>query len=208
MNRVKQLLKNVLWLMIVIALVLVGGLLAELIGPLKALDAFLAPSRAWWAALTMGMTVVGLLLLAFTQFVVRPPTEAELEEVTRLGVKATFSSLTRPEIEEMRASRFIQMAAPIAVWRRALYRFLGPVAGSAFDVEAPMSVVKTAFRSGAWRRNPIWQRLTLMGIGGILMVFGLFTLPIVLESGPFVKLVCGGALLYATVRTVWAFQRA
>lgn len=208
MDRLKLLVKNALRLLIVIAVVLVGALLTDQVGPLRAVDAFFAPKRTWWVALTGGMAVVGVLLLIGTQFVVRRPTDAEIEELSEQGVKVSFSPMTRPEIEVMRAGWLIRNASILQVWRRARYRLFGRVTGSAFAVDAPMGAIKAAFRSGAWRRNPIWQRMTIMGSGAILMALGLLTLPIILESPPLVKLLCAGALLYATARTVWAFKQA
>lgn len=73
--------------------------------------------------------------------------------------------------------------------------------------EASFREIKAAWRSGAWRRGPRWRRLFVMGAGGLLMGAGLFGLAVVLGP-PGVKLLCGGALVYAVVRTVRAFRRA
>jgi len=54
---------------------------------------------------------------------------------------------------------------------------------------------------------PRWRRFFLMLLGGFLVLFGILGLFIVIGP-PWIKLISIIAILYATLRTAWAFWRA
>lgn len=129
-------------------------------------------------AATVAMTILGILLLAFTQFLVRVPDR-------RLAPRArTFK--TR------------------GIVKGAGWFFSGISISAGFSDEAPIWRVKKAFRDGKWWRVPRWRRLTLMMLGACLLFYGLFGL-LFLLSPPGLKFFLSLVVLYATVRTVYAF---
>lgn len=72
---------------------------------------------------------------------------------------------------------------------------------------ATLAEVKAAFRARAWRASRRWRRLFVIMTGAALMTLGLFgTLIVVGTAG--IKLLLGGALLYALVNVTAAFVRA
>jgi hypothetical protein len=86
-------------------------------------------------------------------------------------------------------------------------RFSGLVISGGFHDEAPFWELKRAFQRGVWWSEPRWRRFSLMGLGAILLTFGLFGF-IFFVSSPGIKLLMAGALLYATFRTAWGFYHA
>lgn len=134
------------------------------------------------------MAVIGGLLLVGTHFVVRVGDERPLRN---------------QNVEERPGSRQRQPG----FWGWFAYWFRGKTVGNEFVDEASVREIKGAWRQQAWLTNPRWRRMYLMLAGGICMVLGLFGFFFVVGP-PLVKLLCGGALLFATARTVWAFWRA
>ena len=85
--------------------------------------------------------------------------------------------------------------------------FRGKAAGREFRMEATFREIKEAIRSGAWLRDLGWW-LILVGLVGLtLAVYGMFGFFFVIRP-PLVKLICVGALVYGTARTIWAFWKA
>lgn len=167
----------------VFAILIVG----ELFPPLRALHSFLSDHPALLRSLrilTIGMTVAGVLLLAGTQFVVRVGDEWMMR-----SHQVSLRRRTRG-----RAGWFAQ-------------RFSGLVISGGFHDEAPFWELKRAFQRGVWWSEPRWRRFSLMGLGAILLTFGLFGF-IFFVSSPGIKLLMAGALLYATFRTAWGFYHA
>jgi hypothetical protein len=111
--------------------------------------------------------------------------------------------MSRQEIDRMnRPGRF----GP-ALWRGSVYRSAGLAAGSEGEDSASFSEVKQAWRERAWRASPRWRRLFLWTVGAALLASGLIgTIFVIASAG--IKLVLGGAYLYAVVRTIVAFSRA
>jgi hypothetical protein len=96
-------------------------------------------------------------------------------------------------------------AAPSARWSK--YRLAGEAVGREAQDQFTIGEMKSAWRAGIWWRVPRWRRRFSTFAGAVLMTFGLFGVFIV--RGPeWVSLLCGLALLYAFVRTMWAFVRA
>jgi hypothetical protein len=87
------------------------------------------------------------------------------------------------------------------------YGRLGKRKTASGEVEISFSEFKDAWRRGLWIRDARWRTVYMMALGAICAAYGLFGLFIV--QGPLaVRILCGGALLYATARTVAGFWRA
>jgi hypothetical protein len=103
--------------------------------------------------------------------------------------------------------RSVRMAPRPVAWRATSYRVWGTAQGqSAYD-EFSFRAAKEAWWSGAWRSDPIWRRRSLTAVGALLMTIGAFGIGFTLGPPP-IKVLTGGALLYAITRTTWGFWRA
>jgi hypothetical protein len=127
---------------------------------------------------TLAMTILGTLLLAFTQFLVRVPGP---HSAPRAQTIKTEGSVKGP-------GRF----------------FSGKMISAGFSDEVRFWRMRKAFRDGEWWRVPRWRRLTLMMLGAILLFYGLFGL-LILVFPPGVKFILFLAVVYATARSVYAF---
>jgi hypothetical protein len=79
--------------------------------------------------------------------------------------------------------------------------------GAKSEGEVSIAAMKQAWRDGGWCRDPYWIPIFLMAGGGAMMLYGGFGAAIV--AGPlYVKLICGGALAYATFQLIAAIRRA
>jgi hypothetical protein len=114
--------------------------------------------------------------------------------------------MSHEEVEQMYAQNMRSMQGTATVARGARYRIRGETHGRTGHDEWSFRAMKDAWRSGAWRSDPIWRRRYLGAFGALLMTVGLFGIPSVFGP-PWVMLLCGLALLYALVRTSWAFWR-
>jgi len=94
-----------------------------------------------------------------------------------------------------------------ALARGAKYRIRGETMGRTGHDEWSFGEMKAAWRSGAWRTDPMWRRRYLVTCGALLMTLGVFGIPAVLGP-PWVMLLSSVVLVYAFVRTTWAFYRA
>jgi hypothetical protein len=190
MDAIKRGVTRLLQIALMLAVLFVVAVLAEFVTPLHAMDAHLAALPGLKSALvglTTGLAAVGVFLLVGTQFIVRVGDERDLSQA---------------EVERTVAAR----RAPTA-WSRFTYRLRGRAAGAGFSDEASFREVKEAWRRRAWRDEPRWRRFALMALGGLLTTLGLFGLPFVLGP-PFIKLLVGGAVLYAAARTAIGFAQA
>jgi uncharacterized membrane protein len=184
MDRVKISLKQVgsTAAMLVVCLVVIA--VGELLPPLRGVDSVFAANPVLIQALlavTISMTVAGVFLLAFTQFLVRvPDSRRDHGAVARLAPGETRGW----------SARF----------------FYGVTASAGFHDDARMWQLKRAFQNGDWWRKPRWRRFTLMGLGAVLLVYGMFGLFFIIFP-PGIKLLVALAVLYATARTVWAFKQ-
>lgn len=129
--------------------------------------------------ITIAMTILGVLLLAFTQFLVSVPDSRR----------------------EPRAQPFKEKG----ILKRPGSFFSGRLTSAGFSDEARMWRVRQAFRDGEWWSVPRWRRLTLMMLGAILLFYGLFGL-LFLLSPPGLKFLLCLVVIYATGRSVYAFM--
>lgn len=113
--------------------------------------------------------------------------------------------LRHEEAEEV--ERSVRMAAQPVTWRATAYKVLGTAQGQAAEDEFSFRAMKEACKSGAWLSDPVWRRRCLTAVGAALMTIGLLGGGIVLGPPP-VKVLTGGALLYALTRTTWGFWKA
>ncbi len=138
-----------------------------------------SPINQALTGITLAMITLGVLLLAFTQFLVRVP-ESRLETKAR-PFKAK------------------------GILKRPGSFFSGIFISAGFSDEARMWRVRKAFRDGEWWSVPRWRRLTLMMLGAILLFYGLFGL-LFLLSPPGLKFLLFLVVVYATGRSIYAFM--
>jgi len=176
------LVRNVLLVLLVIAI-------GEALPPLHLLHAWTQAHQQPLLAVTISLSAAGFILL--------------MGMAIHL-VLAKGKPMSRREIDALSARR---LTAQPALWRRSAYRSRGTAAGAQGEDSATFAEIKAAWRVRAWRVSPRWRRLFAGLIGAALLATGLFGLFVVIGS-PGIKLLCGGTLLYAWVRSVSAFARA
>ncbi len=140
-------------------------------------DTHLSLSQAL-IGVTVAMTVLGTLLLVFTQFLVRVPDPHQASQTQTLKTKG------------------------ILKYKGGFFSGLSLSAG--FSDQARMWRVRKAFREGEWWRKPRWRRMTLMMLGAILVFYGLFGL-LFLLAFPGLKFFLLLVVLYGTTRSLYAF---
>jgi len=178
----RRLLIQVVFLILVLAVIALG----EWLPPFRILHDYLETHpavKSLFSGVTISMTVIGTLLLAFTQFLVRVGDE---RLVLTVGKDA-------------------QNRRGVVGWLAR--RFSGLKITAGFHDEASFREVKRAFQKGIWWEKPRWRRFTLMGLGAFLLLYGLFGLFIVISPAG-VKLLMAAALVYASLRTAWGFYKA
>ena len=174
-------LKRVATTVITLLVVILIFAIGEYLPPLQDLDAFLREHGSLTRILTVitfGMAMMGVLVLAGAQFLPEPRQAVG-------GGRAELEALSPPmEYEEDRQGQ-----------------------GRAFSGEASFAAVKEAWRLRSWRYARKWRILFAMMGGAFLLLVGLFGLICVIAP-PGIKLLFGGALLYALARTAWGFAQA
>lgn len=173
----RSILTTVLW----VGLIIVLAIAVDQITPLNQHTSYLDQHPEPYRSITIILSVAGWGLL--------------------LGVLVVMLWRRGRTMSEGEAKRFMQESP---VQTRVSARFSGIAAGREYRAEASFREIKAAVRSGEWRRDPGWWPL-LAGLAAIiLIVYGMFGYFIV--TGPaLVKVLCGGALLYATARSAWGF---
>ena len=164
---------------VLLSLVIIA--VGELLPPMPAIQRFQEahqPLNQVLTGVTVAMTALGVLLLAFTQFLVRVPDPRMRPQVVWRKTEGT-----------LRGPRGF---------------FSGIILSAGFSDEARMWRLKRAFRDGEWWRVPRWRRFTLMLAGAILTFYGVFGL-LFLLSPPGLKFFLSLVALYATARSVYAF---
>jgi len=168
----------------VVVVIFALAVAVDQITPLKQFTLYLDAHPEPYKSLTIGMSIVGWALL-IGAFVLglwlkgRPMSEAEAQEYMQSGAG-------RPRVKRI---------------------FKGLAAGREFRMEASFREIKEAVRRGAWVYDRGWWPILLGLLATPLIAYGMFGYFFVIGA-PLVKLVCGGALAYATVRTGWGFWKA
>ena len=120
-------------------------------------------------------------------------------------IMAQDRTLGHEEAEEV--ERSVRLAARPVAWRATSYRVWGQATGRQGADQFTMRELKQAWRNGAWRRETVWRRRYLTALGALLMTIGLFGLGFTLSPPP-IKVLTGGALLYAMGMISWGFWKA
>lgn len=176
------LVRNVLLVLLVIAI-------GEALPPLQRLNTWTQAHQQTLLAVTISLTALGFILLM----------GMAIHLVLTRG-----KPMSRREVDGLAARR---LTAQPALLRRSAYRSRGIAVGAQAEDSATFSEVKAAWRARAWQVSPRWRRLFAGLIGTALLATGIFGLFVVVGP-PGIKLLCGGTLLYAWVRSVSAFARA
>jgi len=172
--------RTILLILAILALTLI----AELIPPLKQLTVYLNEHPRPYKTITIVTSIAGWILFA-------------------VAIGYGLWTQGRPMSDD-ESLGFMEQSAGSPTIRR---RFKGRTKGREFRTEMSFREFKEAWRSGEWRYERGWLPVFLGLLAVTLIAFGMFGFFIVIGP-PLVKLLCGGALLYATVRTVWAFWKA
>jgi hypothetical protein len=172
--------------MLASALVVIA--IGEALPAMQALEVFMAEHRAVMLTATLGPAVLGWLLL--------------MGGAIRMALGGGEPMSPR-QVAEMHA----RLRRTPGAAGRAAHRVLGKALGKQAADEASFSEVKAAWRARAWRYSPRWRVLFAMGLGGLLMLVGGFGAVVVLAT-PGIKLLFGGALVYALVQLARGFGRA
>jgi hypothetical protein len=176
--------KTVLQTLLLVAVIFALAVAVDQITPLKQFTLYLGEHPEPYKRLTIGMSLVGWVLL-IGAFVFglwirsQPMSEAEAQEYMQSGAG-------RPRVRRI---------------------FKGQAAGRQFRGTASFREIKEAVRSGAWARDPGWWPILVGLLATPLIAYGMFGYFFVIGA-PLVKLACGGALVYATARTVGGFWKA
>ncbi len=183
--RIRGVLQTVL--MLVGALLVIG--VGEALPPLQRLHAWTGAHQKAVLAVTIPLGVIGLALF-----------------ISGAVSLALFRNraMSREEIDDLARRGFERSPA---LWRRSAYRSSGMAVGVSGEDSASFSEIKAAWRDGTWRTNPRWRRMFLVLFGVAMFSTGLFAaIFVVAQAG--MKLLIGGAYLYAVVRTAVGFARA
>jgi len=173
------------------ALLLVAIVLGQLLTPLQDLDRYLQQHRVGYLLLTGGLGLVGFVLLM----------GSALDLIMSKG-----EPMNHEEVEDVSRSARDMAARPYS-WRKSIYRLWGEGRGREGHDEFSFRTLKDAVRDGIWWRESVWRRRVIATAGALLLTIAIFGLFIVVGP-PTVKLVTGGALLYALARTVWGFWKS
>jgi hypothetical protein len=170
--------------LLLILVIFALAVIAELIPPLKQLTVYLNGHPQPYKAITIGASILGWILFAVT-------------------IGYGLWTQGRP-MKDQEALGFMEHSAGSPTIHR---RFRGRTKGREFRTEMSFREFKEAWRSGEWRYEQNWLPVFLGLLAVTLIAFGMFGF--FFEIGPpLVKLLCAGALSYATVRTAWAFWKA
>jgi len=173
--------KRAATMVLTLMLVMLIIAIGEYLQPLQDLDTFLREHASLTRALqavAIGMAILGTLALAGAQFLPEPRPPA---------------GLSRAELEAH--------SPPME------YAEAAEGGSREFEGAASFAAVKQAWRLRSWRYARKWRILFFMMGGAFLLSVGLFGLICVIAP-PGIKLLFGGALLYALVRIGWGFAQA
>jgi hypothetical protein len=176
--------KTVLQTLLLVVVIFALAVAVDQITPLKQFTLYLGEHPEPYKSLAIGMSIVGWALLIgaflFGLWIKgRPMSEAEAQEYMQSGAG-------RPGVRRI---------------------FKGQAAGRQFRGTASFREIKEAVRRGAWVHDSSWWPILVGLLAAPLIAYGMFGYFFVIGA-PLVKLFCGGALAYATVRTVWGFWKA
>ena len=174
-----------------LAIVFLAVIIGEAFPPLKGLERFLKAHQFPFLAATIGLTAVGFVLM--------------MGGILDL-LMAQGAPMSREEVEELHRETRDLGARPY-IWRASMYRIWGKTAGAQAHEEFSLHAMKDAWRTGAWRRDAQWRRRFVTTAGGLMLVCGgLSFVFVIVPAG--IKLLIGGAMLYAFVRLARSLRNA
>ena len=181
--------KRLLWIAAWAAIILVAIVLAEL-PPLAALAAWIDARET-----DLLLAVGGVCVLGLTVFMG--------------GILKLLMDREEPlgHVEAEDVARSVRVAAEPVTWRASSYRVYGYAAGRQGSDSFALGEFKSAWRSGALRHDPVWRRRAVTVMGALLLTIGVCGV-LVVVGPPWIKVLIGGALLYALGRLSWAMWRA
>lgn len=170
-------------------LTLVFGLiiLGELLPPLRALDRWMAERQLWCLIGAGGMALLGLVLMM----------GGMLDLLMAQGEPLSPEGAAAPARPRWRG----------ASWRATRSRLPRRTSGVEGHEEFSFRALKDACRTGLVWRDSRWLRRLIMCVGALLLMVGGFGIPFVLGA-PGIKLLTGGAVLYALTRFAWGMWQA
>jgi hypothetical protein len=163
-------------------------ILGELLPPLRELDRWMAERQLGWLIGAGGLAFLGLVLMLDGMLDLLM---AQGEPLSPEGAEAPAGSRRWPR----------------ATWRATRYRLPRRTSGTEGSEEFSFRALKDACRTGLVWRDARWLRRLITGVGALLMMVGVFGIPFVLGA-PGIKLLTGGAVLYALTRFAWGMWRA
>jgi len=172
--------KSLLRTFLLITIIFVLAVIAELFTPLRQLTNYFNQNPQPYKIIAIGTSIIGWILfaggIAYGLWTRGKPTRGEYE--LQLMENGDTSPTTYSS-------------------------FRGHSKSREFHREVTFKEIKEAWHEGNWNTSE-WLPIFLGLLAMIFIPFGMFGFFFVIGS-PLLKLVCGGALAYATVRTIWAF---
>lgn len=171
--------KSLLRTFLLITLIFILAVIAELFTPLRQLTDYFNQNPQPYKAITIGTSIIGWILLAG-------------------GIAYGLWTRGKPTRDE--ESQRVENGDTSPIMYNS---FSGQSKSREFRTEVTFKEIKEAWHDGNWN-NSEWLPIFLGLLAMVFIAFGMFGFFFVIGA-PLVKLVCGGALAYATVRTIWAF---
>lgn len=175
-----------------LAAVFVVLVIGEVVVPITGIDDFISRHESVLQPTTIGMTALGFALF--------------MGGIPYRIFSGAGEPMSHADVEDHLRSTRVTRGQPYFA-RASTYRFKGRSMGSSFSDEFSIKEAKQAWHERAWRESPRWRGNFIVMTGALLLAVGLFSIFVVVGTNG-VKLLCGGALLYAMARTVIAFARA
>lgn len=170
---------------------LAAGVAAELVPELKLAGAWIEARRDELLVATIGAALAGIFLLVGSVIVMLMEGG---EPMDHTGVEN--------QLRSMRDAQNLPYTS-----RLSAYRLFGKGAGASGHDEFRIADFRRALAGGAVLRDPVWRRRACAAAGAVLMFFGIFGVMIVVTPLA-LKLLLAAVVLYAALRTAWAFVRA
>jgi hypothetical protein len=164
--------------LLIVVTVFALAVVVDRITPVKQLDAYFKEYPQPYTSITLGMMAAGFALLLYPWIV------------------AIFGHGQPMRKEKTKAHTSQQVGI-----------FRGTAIGREARMAASFREIKVAFRTGGWLLDSKWRPICFGVIGTLLALMGMFGYFFVIGP-PTVKVIVGGALAYALVRTAWGFWKA
>ena len=178
MKLVRSILDYIVSRLVIVVAVFALAVVVSFITPLQRLDSYFKEYPQPYTSITLGMLVVGFALLWYPWSV------------------AIFGH-GQPMSEQRAKARTSQQMG----------LFQGKAIGREARMTASFREIKVAFRTGDWLLDSKWRPICFGVVGTLLALIGMFGYFFVIGP-PTVKVIVGGALAYALVRTAWGFWKA